>query len=403
MKSIVFVKEIVKTTFGKLSIKKIMEKYNLSLTDYNTKIYNSIGDKTISLKKAIHNLKINEKLYLIGLDKEKININLKDLNIIKNIIKTSNHRIANFALLKDKHFFFNENKTAFIMYGDYNNTLITLGGVIGLQKKDFSLLSDFNKFAKQNNKKVIFYDVDDMYLNNFKTGGLTVFKIGEEALIPLKGLLEGKHWSTMRSTINRLDKNGFSFEIIDSPDNSLLKKLRIISDNWLKIKNVKEKEFSMGCFDEEYLKLFSIIIIRKNDKICAFANILNSTEDLSVDLIRYIPDFENGLMDYLFLKLMIWAKNNGYSYFNMGMAPLSGLEYEKKGSIWTKAMIIIYSYGEHFYNFKGIRKYKNKFSPVWKPRYLVMHKKMLIPIALLKIASLISGGIKYIFFTNLKS
>ena len=176
--------------------------------------------------------------------------------------------------------------------------------------------------------------------------------------------------------------------------------MKIISDNWLNTKNVKEKEFSMGYFDEEYLKLFSIIIIKKENKICAFANILNSKEILSVDLVRYIPNFENGLMDYLFLKLMGWSKENGYNYFNLGMAPLSGLKSGYKSLVWSKAMMIIYSYGDHFYNFKGIRKYKGKFCPIWKSKYLIVSKRILFPVALLKVASLISGGIKYIFFTN---
>ena len=31
-------------------------------------------------------------------------------------------------------------------------------------------------------------------------------------------------------------------------------------------------------------------------------------------------------MEYLFTELMLWGKQQGYRWFNLGMAPLSGLE-----------------------------------------------------------------------------
>lgn len=30
-------------------------------------------------------------------------------------------------------------------------------------------------------------------------------------------------------------------------------------------------------------------------------------------------------MDFLFLQLMLWGKQEGYRWFNLGMAPLSGM------------------------------------------------------------------------------
>ena len=79
--------------------------------------------------------------------------------------------------------------------------------------------------------------------------------------------------------------------------------------------------------------------------------------------MRYDVDkAPNGIMDFLFMKIMEYGKENGYKYFNLGMAPLSGIEDRNTGlvNLWNKAGIFIYKHGNHFYNFEGLRKFKNK-------------------------------------------
>ena len=51
-----------------------------------------------------------------------------------------------------------------------------------------------------------------------------------------------------------------------------------------------------------------------------------------------------------------------------------------------------FRYGEYFYNFRGLRKYKEKFDPVWEPIYLACPGGFKLPVVLTNIASLISGS-----------
>ena len=69
---------------------------------------------------------------------------------------------------------------------------------------------------------------------------------------------------------------------------SVMPRLKQISDTWLEEKNTREKGFSLGSFNENYMKEFPLGIVRKGDDIVAFVNIWTGAKDeLSVDLMRY--------------------------------------------------------------------------------------------------------------------
>ncbi len=99
-------------------------------------------------------------------------------------------------------------------------------------------------------------------------------------------------------------------------------------------------------------------------------------------------------MEFLFIELMLWGKEEGYRWFNLGMAPLAGLENRPQAPLWNRLGALLYRHGEHFYNFQGLRDYKEKFDPVWVPRYLASPGGLALPRVLANLATLISGGVK---------
>lgn len=99
-------------------------------------------------------------------------------------------------------------------------------------------------------------------------------------------------------------------------------------------------------------------------------------------------------MDYLFVELMLWGKQQGYNWFNLGTAPMSGLEDRTLAPLWHKVGTFVFRHGEHFYNFQGLRQYKEKFDPLWEPRYLACPRGLMLPRILANLATLTSGSVK---------
>jgi phosphatidylglycerol lysyltransferase len=75
------------------------------------------------------------------------------------------------------------------------------------------------------------------------------------------------------------------------------------------------------------------------------------------------------------------------------MAPFSGFQERELAPLWNRVGALVFRYGEHFYNFQGLRQYKEKFRPVWTPRYLAAPGGLALPRVLANIAALVSRGI----------
>jgi phosphatidylglycerol lysyltransferase len=179
----------------------------------------------------------------------------------------------------------------------------------------------------------------------------------------------------------------------------VLPDLRRISDSWLTRKSVAEKRFSVGAFSEAYMSNFATVLVRSEGNISAFANLWHTglKEELSIDLMRFGPDAPRGAMDYMFIELMLWGRAQGYRWFNLGMAPLAGLESHPLAPAWHRVGNFVFRHGEHFYNFDGLRRYKTKFDPTWVPKYLVAPGGIALPRILIDVSVLISGGMKELF------
>jgi hypothetical protein len=51
----------------------------------------------------------------------------------------------------------------------------------------------------------------------------------------------------------------------------------------------------------------------------------------------------------------------------------------------------VFQHGSRFYNFAGLRAYKEKFQPAWVPAYLICPRRAL-PFVIADIAALVGGG-----------
>jgi phosphatidylglycerol lysyltransferase len=317
------------------------------------------------------------------------------------LIALADVTLANAALTGDKRLLFSDGGDAFVMYQIAGHSWIALGDPVGSQQGAEELVWRLREISDHHGGQTVFYQVGPERLALYVDLGLAALKIGEEARVPLAGFsLEGAARAELRQSHRRAQRDGATFEVVPPEAiEPLLPELQRISSAWLTSKSTGEKRFSVGAFSPQYLRQFPLAVVRCGAAPAAFANLwtTETRAELSVDLMRFGPEAPRSAMDYLFVELMQWGREAGFRSFNLGMAPLSGLETHPLAPAWHRVGNFIFRHGEHFYNFEGLRRYKAKFDPQWEPRYLVARGGIALPRVLIDVSVLIAGGMKELF------
>lgn len=139
------------------------------------------------------------------------------------------------------------------------------------------------------------------------------------------------------------------------------------------------------------------LVLDQNEEITAFTSLMPNYDAniMTIDLMRYDTDMNvNSMMDYLFLNLFIYAQDNGFKYFNLGMAPLSNVGIYKSAYLSERIASFIFKYADSLYPFKGLRNYKSKYATKWESRYTCFAKGNFIITSILAIIAADKGKIK---------
>jgi phosphatidylglycerol lysyltransferase len=282
------------------------------------------------------------------------------------------------------------------LYRTIGPYLVVFGDpVVKTAEERDELLNALFSYAAEIDRRPLFYQVSLEWIPPLHDRGYAFFKLGEEAQVRLDRVtIDGPQGKLYRQILRRGERDGLRMRILAPVDvRNVLPALRQVSDDWLAAKHQRERQFSIGFFDETYLQRFPCAIVEKDASIVAFANLLRDPahEELSVDLMRYRSDVPN-VMDFLFVSLFFHAKENGYTRFNLGMAPLASVGRFEGAHGRERLANLLFQHGEHWYNFQGLRFYKEKFDPEWVPRYMAYQNAWEWPAAITNVSALIAGG-----------
>jgi len=305
---------------------------------------------------------------------------------------------SNLALLGDKRFLFSASGKSFLMFGVRGRSWIAFGAPVGLTCERQELLWRFRELADAHAARAALYAVGPDLLPEIIDLGFAVQKTGESATVRLEDFsLQGRKREVLRRNWRKALEGGAQFEVIPKEQVALyLNELKTVSDQWLAHHAGGEKGFTMGRFDPAYVCEFPCAVVRAEGRIVAFANLWTTAErsSFSMDLMRYGQNAPKNIMDCLFVELLQWGRDQGYDAFEFGMAPLAGLAGRPLAPLMTRVGRLLFERGEDLYNFQGVRRYKDKYDPIWAPRYIAAANKWAMGIALADVSLLSAGGVK---------
>ncbi len=267
-----------------------------------------------------------------------------------------------------------------VLYQCFADKLVVHKDPVMLPQSDPArLLDDFMAFAQEQDIDVIFSMVTGPWMEHLHDFGYHFIKVTEEAIVPLTGFsLSGGKNAGFRRTLRDMEAAGITFEFMEPPfPEDTIDRLRHVSDAWLSSKGGQEMQFSPCYFSPDYIRRNPVAAAREaSGRIIAFANVLSTRTGgpAALDFMRYIPGAADNVMDFVIVNTMQALSLRGVLSFSLGGAPMSDVGERPQARMTERAMHLLSKRAENRFNFQGLLRYKSKFHPQWKPRYLAYPK-----------------------------
>ena len=287
--------------------------------------------------------------------------------------------LAYFNLLDDKLYSFTPDRCGFLGYKVVGNVAIALGDPVGPFDRAGNVVDAFLTMCTDAGLEPCLHQASSEYADIYAAGGLTMVKIGEEAIIDLAEFsLDQPGMKTVRKKSNKLARDGVVVEALSAPiDGATMSELRDVSDAWLDTGGHRERSFTLGRFDPAYLRDTTVLVARSPGdgdgpgRIEAFVNLVPVYHGANgnFDLMRKRPDAPASVMDLLFVSMIERFRGRGLRGMNLGLAPLAGITGTTPAD---RVAHQLYARADRFFNYQGLYEFKNKWRPRWEPRFLVV-------------------------------
>jgi lysylphosphatidylglycerol synthetase-like protein (DUF2156 family) len=332
--------------------------------------------------------------------------------------------LAFFALAPANLRYISPGAEGLVCYRLINNVAVVPGDPICEAQARARVTQAFLEMCQLNGWQVAIYQAHPEYLPIYRAHGLTIFKIGEEALIePARFTLSGAAMANVRTSSRRAEREGVSVVWYEeAPPHELYLQMRAISRAWLQQKGGKEENemsFSMMRLSElpvaagqarllaeegaaaeptdgRLPRLVSGLAFDRSGHLCAFVSftpIYGRRDPLrgerhgwgwALDLMRRAPDAPYGVMELLLVRAIERFREAGAEVVSLGLIAAG----DTRGELSPGQRAIANFLLEHVHVLEEHRtlfRFKQKFQPQWQSRYVVAGNTLALPLIALAI------------------
>lgn len=277
---------------------------------------------------------------------------------------------------QDKLYFLDHGGRSGLAYRVESGVALVAGDPAGDPASFPMLLDAFFDYCKINDWQPAFIHVDGKHKKLYEKYDFNIQKIGEEAVINVSEFSsKTSHNKYFRHIRNKFDKQDYSCEILIPPHSAAtIDRLKDISDSWLEGPGRSERGFMLGYFSEAYIQQCEVMVARDGTgTIQAFLNRVPSydPDEANMDFLRHYKGSLGNINDYLMLNFLDYLNLQGLPKFNLGLSPLAGLDKQgSENSIINSSLQFVYANAGRLYSFNGLRRFKSKYEPNWRSRYI---------------------------------
>ncbi len=279
---------------------------------------------------------------------------------------------------RDKQYFFDDSGQSGLAFRVNRGVALCLGGPAGNNTYYNQVLDNFIKLCFVNDWLPAMVHTTDEQRALYENQDFTLQKLGQEAVLNItyfQAEVRGKKY--FRQIDNKFTKRGFTCELLKPPHHgAIVDRLRIISDEWLSQGGRAERGFAMGNYTTGYIQQCEVMVARDAaGTIQAFINLVPAgfdRQEATYDMLRHTKKALGNVNDYLLINVVAQMAGRGYQRFNLGLCPLTGLDTasDEKNQLIDRVMRFAYANGDRIYSFSGLYRFKSKYEPEWRDRYV---------------------------------
>src|SRR5581483_6125688 len=289
-----------------------------------------------------------------------------------------------FALRRDKSYHFSASGRAFLAYRVVAGAALISGDPVGDDTEFDALLADFEAFAHARGWRLAVVGALGENLQYYERLGMRAISIGDEAvLVPEEFSLEGRAIRKVRQSVSRLTKACYRFRVVpaDELDDALRAQLDDVSRVW-RGRQV-ERGFSMA-MDDLFAPGTSFAVAEGADgAVGGFLHLAPAPADAgwSLSTMRRRPDSPNGLIEFLVVETLAWAKALGAPEVSLNFCALTDFVAPDRAVTMPRRFVrrLLLS-ADSVFQLERLHSFSRKFHPHWRPRYLCVERLTDLPL-----------------------
>jgi lysyl-tRNA synthetase class 2 len=287
--------------------------------------------------------------------------------------------LAYFALRRDKSYFFSASGKSFLAYRVIGGTALVAGDPIGDDSERHELVAEFVRVAHTKGWRVAVAGASGDALGDYVDLGFKSMYLGDEAVIrPSEFSLEGRAIRKVRQSVSRLEKSGYEVRVLSTADadETLKSELRAVSEEWRG--NWPERGFTMA-MDALFAYPDTVLAIATgpDGRIGGFLQLVPAPAcgGYSLASMRRRRDTPNGLMEFMIVETIAWARERGVSELSLNFSVFA--EYLRGTGLLRTVLVKL----DRLFQLERLYSFNRKFFPEWRRRYFCFERWTDLPIA----------------------
>jgi lysyl-tRNA synthetase, class II len=120
-------------------------------------------------------------------------------------------------------------------------------------------------------------------------------------------------------------------------------------------------------------------VARRGVRVGGFIHLVPGGRGYSLGAMRRDPATPNGLMEYLVVRVLDWARGKGADELSLNFCVFADLLAEPRGPLQAAARTAVRA-GDRFFQLERLVVFSRKFAPDWRPRYLCVERLADVPL-----------------------